>query len=121
MNYTLLFCGSIALLLYVLWRFATRNRLYLDRYEYLEVMSLTEWQKGRTIRLELERIHGGHLEYVTFYSNLSKLEDEGFVERKVRERTIGKVTARLPHLFRRKPKGRPRRNPLGSLVPALEA
>lgn len=119
MNYTLLFWGSIALLLYVLWKFATRNTLHLDRHEYLEVMSLIEWQEGRTIRLELQRIHGGYLNYGTFYLNLGKLEEEGFIERQVKTKTLRSITCTRTK-FRKKPKGRPRRNSLGTLVPALE-
>lgn len=119
MNYSMLFWGSIALLLYVLWRFATRNTLHLDKYEYLEVMSLTGWQEGRSIRLELQRIHGGNLNYGTFYINLRKLEEEGFVEQKMKTKTLRGVTCTHTK-FRKKPKGRPRKSPLAAITPALQ-
>lgn len=121
MQYPPLFWGSIVLSLYVLWKIATYKLLNLDRYEYLNAMSLSEWQEGRVIRLKLQKMYGGHINYGTFYINLRRLGDEGFVESRVQTRKIGRTKYHSRTLFCKIPKGIPYERPQGKLTLAFES
>lgn len=91
----------IALALILVWKFLRRNHAEVDKYEYLEVLSYTEWKAGRTIRKELEKLKGGYLGGVEVYHNLAELAEEGLVEFRDLEDEDGKLRE-----FRKKPGGR---------------
>ena len=125
MAHPILFWLTLAFLgLVFLGWFLHRNHLVLDRYEYLEVLSLTEWRGGREVLEMLEKKHDGWLSYVQMYSNLSDLEEEGLVEHRDSYEMFDGMRL-LKREFRRKPGGRPRKDttesptqPLSTLQPA---
>ncbi len=86
-------------------QYLNRNRVKPDKYEYLEVMSYTKWKSGREIRIEMEKIKGGWIVQIEVYFAMRDLEEEGFVERRIRN--IGEIKW---HQFRKKPGGRRRRD-----------
>lgn len=85
----------------------TRKHACVDQYEYLEVLSLTQWKQGATIKTELEKLKGGYLTMLEIYVNLSKLEDGGLIERRniLYEEIMGMTVGPIPE-FRKKPGGR---------------
>ena len=80
--------GFIFLILILLWKFLMRKHAVVGTYDYLEVLSYHVWKPGRQIKKEMEKLKGGWLSYVEVYQALAHLEDEGFVERRVRDREV---------------------------------
>ncbi len=54
----------------------------VDTYEYLTVISF-EWKSGREIRQEIQRKKRGRVSGPRFYQQLSQLENEGLIERRI--------------------------------------
>jgi hypothetical protein len=99
--------GAIIFALIIIVAYSDHAKV--DRYEYLEVLSFTEWKSGRDIKLELEKRNNGWLGYGEVYINLSHLQEEGLVERQTVTEILecdGRMKTIRVAEFRRKSGGR---------------
>lgn len=78
-----------AVILLLIWKLAARRKhANVQKCDYLDVLSYQVWKPGRNIKRELEKMMGGRLSYVEVYEALASLEEDGLVERKVRDGLI---------------------------------
>lgn len=59
------------------------NKVKVDPYEYLEILSFTKWKKARKVRNEMQTIKNGRISHLSFFNAMALLEDEGYIKRKV--------------------------------------
>jgi hypothetical protein len=66
--------------LFIIHKILTWNTIVVDKYEYLPILSTTEWKRGSDIKAALERIKGkGEISERQFYWDMALLQEEGFV------------------------------------------
>lgn len=85
-----------------------RRHAVVGRYDYLYVLSFTEWKAGRQVKIEMEQKHHGWLSYSDVYLALRKLEEDGLVEHRDELEDFeddGQVIKLPRRDFRKKPGG----------------
>jgi hypothetical protein len=70
---------TIILIALILWIYFSKTRS-VDKYEYLDVLSLTEWKPGWQILKDMLAVKGVSVSYGDVYIAMRKLEQEGLVE-----------------------------------------
>lgn len=78
-----------------------RRKAKVEKYDYLEVLSYYHWRSGRKIRKKMERLKKGRVPRGEMYLMLSKLEDEGLIERRIRSKCVESFPIQV-HQFRLK-------------------
>ena len=93
------------IVLILIRRFIIKKRFFVDRYEYLEAISYTEWKSGKLIRNEIRKLKNAYLSGPTFYANMARLGEEGLVECDVRKQMVDRYEIH-EHFYRKKIGGR---------------
>jgi len=85
--------------------------MLLDRdYKVYEAMSF-QWEPGRQVRERLRDEYELRLSAPVFYNSITRLEDEGFAERKHVPTEVKGHTIDIPHVKKLPGCQRPRREP----------
>lgn len=63
----------------------------VHKYDYLTVLSYTEWIAGRQVRKLLDEKYGSSINDATLYATLRQLEEEGLVSKRLTEDSNGPV------------------------------
>lgn len=84
-SWTLYLMIGVSVLLAVI-TYATRTYVYVEAFEYLQVLSYHEWKSVRDIRHEMQKIKGGRINPGSVYDALEFLKSEGCVESRPRDR-----------------------------------
>ncbi len=82
---------KILLLILISLILAMRHRGGLSIYDYMTVLRTTEWKAGRQVQRDMLRYFRVNLSYGTLYTDMRRLEEEGFVESKDSETRAGLV------------------------------
>lgn len=67
------------------------KRRWVNKYEYLDLLSHTEWKEGRVIMSQMEKLKRGRINGVSFYADMAELVREELIV----ERLIPSATPRL--------------------------
>lgn len=103
---------ALSLVLHTYTRWFIRSR-----YDWLPLLSLTDWKTGAQLRQEMEQKNGTSRGCMRVYSDMRDLIDEGLVEIQKRTQTIGQRTYLLI-VYRRKAQGGQRKEEPNPVHPA---